>query len=118
MTVDEVRNIIKDYATNPPWIPVTYLNGWVDYSTTRTSAYYKDIWGYVHLRVNCKNGTTAYPFVMPEGYRPEQLLTKPIASIQTSNNPPRFDLNIDGVLMFFDYTNSYCLNSLIIYRAS
>jgi lysophospholipase L1-like esterase len=63
-------------VSNTPWIPVTYLNGWVDYSTAFDGAsYMKDSSGVVHLRGVVKSGTvgsTTPIFILPQGFRPRK----------------------------------------------
>lgn len=59
-------------VTNPPWIPVTYSNSYVDLGAGYApSAYYKDAMGIVRVQLNAKSGTAgATIFTLPAGYRP------------------------------------------------
>jgi hypothetical protein len=118
-----VLNVIKDLRTElnskPDWIPVTYLNNWVDYDSNFKSTYYKDILGYVHLTVGCKSGSTLTPFVMPEGYRPEKVILEFIDSQSSVTNwVPILQIGTDGTVYFGYYTNTLCIRSEIIYRAA
>jgi len=100
------------------WIPVTYINSWVDHGAERRSEYYKDILGNVHLRLGCRDGITANPFTMPVGYRPGLYIYEPIRSQSDSTTiPATINIYIDGVVTFQNYTNPYCLRGEIIYRA-
>jgi hypothetical protein len=57
------------------WIEPTLLNGWVNVSTTRTSRYYKDDMGVVHIVLNTKDGTATAGtllFNLPLNYRPTE----------------------------------------------
>ena len=101
------------------WIPVTYINSWVDYSVAYGgSAYFKDIFGFVHLRLSCKNGITNAPFILPSGYRPIGTIAFPICSNSTSNTwPAVIIITSAGVVTFAQYVNDTALFGEIIYRA-
>ena len=57
---------------NPSWSEVgTFLNGWHNYGgTDDTAAFYKDIFGVVHLKGTVTGGTGSQVFTLPAGYRP------------------------------------------------
>lgn len=60
-------------ATN--WTPVTFQNSWVNWGNNNFypgAAYYKDSFGFVHLRGVVKNGSSANAtvFTLPAGFRP------------------------------------------------
>ena len=64
--------------TEHKWITPSYSNSWVDFGTDVANnwdgaRYFKDEYGYVHLRGLVKNGSsaTATIFTLPEGYRPD-----------------------------------------------
>lgn len=100
------------------WIPVTYINSWEDSTIGYESEYYKDILGYVHLRIYCKNGTTLNPFVIPEGYRPEKNFQWTINSVPSGTTVTPFVwIKTDGTVAFYNYTNTY-IHGEIIYRAA
>ena len=75
-----------DYAktAQEPWIIPTFLNGWVNFDvTTDNLAFYKDSFGWVHIRGVVTGGTAlAAIFVLPIGYRP----LKNQHRIQAQNN--------------------------------
>lgn len=71
-SVNLINAEMNSWATTP-WIDMTLINGWVDYDTLlyRKAQYYKDKFGWVHLRGLIKNGTVGNPFtVLPTAYRP------------------------------------------------
>lgn len=68
-------NAKGDKSPTVTWIAPTLLNSWVNYNTTSFDAagYYKDQFGYVHLRGMISTGTTTVGTVilnLPAGYRP------------------------------------------------
>jgi hypothetical protein len=68
--------------------------------------------------VGCKNGSTANPFVIPAGYRPEKPKAEFIYSIPSETTVvPEITIDSTGVVTFNNYTNSYCLRGEIIYKA-
>ena len=121
----DITNVqtLEDYLASLTitWIPVTYLNGWVDFDTNRKSEYYKDALGYVHLRLGCKNGTTEYPFEMPDGYIPNKWTQEPIITYLTGSSfayTPNVILNTNGIVLFNNYSNVACINTEIVYKAA
>jgi hypothetical protein len=120
---EDLFSLVKDLRTEltdkVDWIPVTYINSWVDYNADLTSEYYKDIFGYVHLRIGCKDGSTANPFIMPDGYRPTNRKDFYIFSIPSGTTVvPDIFIQPDGSVTFYYYTNVGCINGEIIYRAA
>jgi hypothetical protein len=119
---EAITDIIDDYvaALTVTWIPVTYINSWVDYSIFYiSSSYYKDIFGNVHLIIACKDGSTANPFILPIGYRPTKTISFPLDSVSSSTTVPAdISINSSGIVTFYSYTNTYCINSEIIYKAA
>lgn len=65
---------LNEHLASTEWIAPTLLNGWVNYGGgLATAGYRKDTHGYVRIKGNIKNGTTATNtvlFTLPEGYRP------------------------------------------------
>lgn len=61
-------------STNSPWKTPSLLNGWKQRSGYAAVGYYKDLFGFVHLKGAVQGGTgTAGTGILtlPEGYRPE-----------------------------------------------
>jgi hypothetical protein len=114
-----IKDLRVDIVQREDWIPVTYINSWVDYDATRISAYYKDILGYVHLMINCKNGSSGLPFTMLEGYRPAYGIYRSIVSIPSGTTVvPYAYIQPDGTVTLGNYTNNYCFEGEWIYRAA
>jgi hypothetical protein len=71
------------------WIVPTLLNGWINYtsgSSTTPVSYFKDDFGFVHLRGFIKNGTATQGtvfFILPIGYRP--LISLNPATVSNNN---------------------------------
>jgi hypothetical protein len=112
-----IKDLRSELISKQDWIPVTYINNWVDYNVNYHSEYFKDILGFVHIRIGCKNGSDIYPFTMPAGYRPEHyklfLIRSPVYSVI-----PHIRFYEDGTVLFDAYDNSYCVHGEIIYRAA
>lgn len=64
----------------------TLVNGWTSYSTVNNKygdlIFYKDDMGIVHIEGTLTGGTTAYPFVLPVGFRPSKHILATISAIQ------------------------------------
>jgi hypothetical protein len=69
---DEVVAIETQLITDTFTEVTSFSNSWVNYgSGYDTAGYYKDAYGYVHLKGLLKNGTiTLTMFTLPAGYRP------------------------------------------------
>lgn len=71
VSVVEQKKAEKDA---PGWIKPVLLNGWIDYSGTYPSAFFKDSSGIVHIRGLIKSGAITSDtiiFTLPPGYRPK-----------------------------------------------
>jgi hypothetical protein len=118
-----ILQIIKDLrievAQTGEWINVTYLNSWVDFNTTYFSVgYLKDVYGYVHLRGYCKSGTTANPFTLPIGFRPEKSIIIPVYSVPSGTTVvPSVTISNAGVVTLANYSNSGVSFDGIVYQA-
>ena len=85
---------------------VGFSNSWVDYGKTTTewcpASYWKDQYGFVHLRGLVKSGTLAQAiFTLPTGYRPNGG-TERERFCQPDNNgtaPARVDVNDTGTVI-------------------
>jgi hypothetical protein len=116
--ISENYMAIDDYVVDPTWIAVTYINSWVDHSANTVSEYYKDVFGFVHLRLGCKSGITDNPFAMPAGYRPGRDIYYPIYSTPSGTTViPRIRFKTDGTVEMDNYINTFCIHGEIIYRA-
>lgn len=70
---EEFRRLIQELALQPAWIAPTLQNSWVNYNAAIhvPAGYFKDQFGFVHLRGTVKNGTIpGVMFTLPVGYRP------------------------------------------------
>lgn len=80
----EVGNIASAFTNNstlnitqygPTWIAPTLLNSWQVFDAGHTPGYYKDMFGYVHIRGTVRLGTLGQPiFTLPAGYRPAMII--------------------------------------------
>ena len=109
----EVLQLLKDLRSESAdsinkqgeWTNVTYLNSWINFSTAYFSvAYMKDNFGVVHLRGYCKSGTTANPFTLPMGYRPEKSSIFPINSTPSGTTvTPNVVISDAGIVTLANY---------------
>jgi hypothetical protein len=85
------------------WIEPTLLNGWVNFGgDTPNIAYFKDEFGFVHIRGSIKSGTTTNftkIFDLPVGYRPLKEVAIPIALDGPAYGSVVFATN-GGVLLY------------------
>ncbi len=83
-------------SSTPAWTNVTFKDGWSNYgSGFQNGQYFKDSLGIVHVRGLIRAGTTAYPFVMPSGYRPT---AGQIFPAYGANTFVRVDIHSDGTV--------------------
>jgi|GEM_PF-1900422 len=64
----------------------TLINGWVNYTNWNANygdlIFYKDDMGIVHIEGTLTGGTTAYPFVLPAGFRPSKNILATASALQ------------------------------------
>lgn len=103
-----IKDLRQEVSQDDEWINVTYLNSWVDFGTAYFHvAYKKDKFGFVELRGSCKNGTTAAPFTLPIGFRPEKTIIFPINSVPSGTTvTPNVSITNVGVVTLANYTNT------------
>lgn len=84
----------------PSWIAPTFGAGWTNYGLGFESAgYYKDKFGFVHLRglVKRTTGTEINIFILPEGFRPSSAHILPIIG---NGGIGRVDINSAGQVIY------------------
>lgn len=88
------------YLTAPAssWTVPTYLNSWHKYDTTYNEpAYYKDAFGFVHLRGMIAGGSSAGAamFILPAGYRP---ILRVLTGVHSATGFARLDIETNGTV--------------------
>ena len=73
--VNSTQLDLKANKAQEAWIAPTLLNSWVNHSAdAQPASYFKDEFGFVHLKGLIKNGVTTNAtvlFILPVGYRPQ-----------------------------------------------
>jgi len=100
LSVLESKKAEKDA---PAWISPTFVNGWINYSSSyQPAGYYKDSQGIIHLRGLISSGTSGTGiqiFNLPRGYRPKKAI---LFNIGTSNGTAlvaaTLEIATDGVV--------------------
>lgn len=68
-------NVHSLAQTNATWTSITLVNNWQNAGTGHDAEYWKDPWGWVHVRgwvrrSNSSTGDNVGMFIFPSGYRP------------------------------------------------
>jgi hypothetical protein len=101
--VNSTQLDLKANKEQEAWIAPTLLNGWVNFGgNTQNISYFKDEFGFVHIRGSIKSGTTTNftkIFDLPVGYRPLKEVAIPIALDGPAYGSVVIDTN-GGVLLY------------------
>jgi hypothetical protein len=103
--VSVLRNKKAEKELSSGWITPTLLNGWVTAqwdSFPDIPMYTKDSAGSVYIRGMVKGGTTGYNvpiFILPEGYRPKQIVRTYVYGNSNGLNPCVIYVRPDGLVV-------------------
>lgn len=93
-----------------------FENSWVYFGSGAQPGYFKDPFGFVHLKGLLKNGTINTPmFTLPPGFRP---LEADIAICMSNGAAARLDVNTNGQVVPVSGSNAYYSIDNVVFRTT
>lgn len=87
----------SDVTANVSPTPLTLINGWVEYPNGTATAQVEKVGGIVHFKGAIRTtGSSAYPFVLPAGFRPAKVVWLPVDMSNAQNG--RLIISPSGVV--------------------